>query len=193
LRSQVILVIDAVSATARGITLTLEEQKLLVTAIVIDTVNLDPSKGRCEALDCQVAALLLSSTGLDQHSLFDDCMKGGFQCSCTPSFIVVAKSDTSSLTVAEFLRRDYKQVAVNQRNIGVSALVGASLKDFFAKVVQLFHHFLFLPLNDIPSGSRHRGLRARLDGEGDARCACIDDGFLGADIHAADVCHIHGP
>ena len=63
-----------------------------------------------------------------------------------------AKSDVSSLTVADFLRRDYKQVELYMlsmftepvtrptqvqaglRACGVASVVGISLEDFFAKV-----------------------------------------------------------
>lgn len=74
---------------AAGHVLAAEEAELLLSAILVDTVNLDASKGRCEACDVDMVARLRAI------------------CSTADIFeqTIAAKFDISSLTCAELLRK----------------------------------------------------------------------------------------
>ncbi|KXJ27093.1 Protein prune-like [Exaiptasia diaphana] len=96
---------------------------LLLAAILVDTVNLDPRAGRKTDKDVQVVEQLKKYLKTDV--------------SCEELYLSVSKAkfDTSTLTCMEILRKDFKAVPTNQKShlsIGISS-IGLSLQSFFTK------------------------------------------------------------
>eukprot|EP00050_Salpingoeca_kvevrii_P008798 m.305178 g.305178 ORF g.305178 m.305178 type:complete len:367 (-) comp17592_c0_seq1:130-1230(-) len=106
-------------AKKHAIALTSDEKELLLTTILIDTVNLDASKGRTTDLDKGTCAELAAALpAIDPEVLFQNAIK--------------AKFDLHSLSCAQLLRKDYKERTFGQIKCGVAS-VGISLEDFVAK------------------------------------------------------------
>ncbi|EDQ90582.1 uncharacterized protein MONBRDRAFT_6969 [Monosiga brevicollis MX1] len=102
---------DAVAADATAC-------EMLLSAILIDTVKLDASKGRCLPLDQAVAGALNEVLDWDLNAEFDRLQQ--------------AKADVSHLTVNQLLRKDYKQIDVGRIRIGLPA-VNLALSAFFSR------------------------------------------------------------
>eukprot|EP00055_Hartaetosiga_balthica_P017294 m.114777 g.114777 ORF g.114777 m.114777 type:complete len:595 (-) comp9283_c3_seq1:1698-3482(-) len=92
--------------------------ELLLSAIVVDSVNLDESKGRTFPLDVSAADLLEQWSLSPQQALFDAVMEAKFNC--------------SHLTPSQLLIKDYKQASSGRIAVGIPAIT-LSLQDFFAK------------------------------------------------------------
>ncbi|ORY50897.1 DHH phosphoesterase [Rhizoclosmatium globosum] len=97
--------------------------KLLLAPILLDTVNLDPAMNRVTEKDVEAANLLLriiraEDPAFDSKALFD--------------LLQSAKFDVSSLTCAQFLRKDYKQTKCKKWELGISS-VGIAFSDLIAR------------------------------------------------------------
>ena len=82
-----------------------DEAELLLSAILVDTVNLDLTAGRTTPLDTDMAARLLAlCPGLSQDELYQS--------------VQTAKADLAPLTLAQLLRKDFKSNGV----LGIAAV-----------------------------------------------------------------------
>ncbi|KAI9031350.1 hypothetical protein DFJ74DRAFT_754394 [Hyaloraphidium curvatum] len=88
---------------------------LMLSAILVDTINLDPALGRCFPVDVAAADYLFSLLGVApadrgkwQKDLFD-ALQG-------------AKFDVSGMTTRDLLRKDYKTMPAPQGLIGLSTV-----------------------------------------------------------------------
>eukprot|EP00730_Choanoeca_flexa_P011811 TRINITY_DN2818_c0_g1_i1.p1 TRINITY_DN2818_c0_g1~~TRINITY_DN2818_c0_g1_i1.p1 ORF type:complete len:359 (+),score=80.15 TRINITY_DN2818_c0_g1_i1:56-1132(+) len=88
--------------------------ELLLSAILVDTINLDASKGRCLAQDRQAADMLLRHMGLEQEATFQRVQS--------------AKFDVAHLTMEQLLRKDFKKIQTDSLAIGIPA-IGLSLEE----------------------------------------------------------------
>ncbi|KAJ3021833.1 UNVERIFIED_CONTAM: hypothetical protein HDU68_009434 [Siphonaria sp. JEL0065] len=91
--------------------------KLLLSPILLDTVNLDPASGRVtrqdsDAYDFLMSVILKEDPSFTSNSLFESLQK--------------AKFDTSHLTCMELLRRDYKQTSCGKGVVGRKLELGIS-------------------------------------------------------------------
>ncbi len=82
--------------------------KLLFGPILLDTVNLDPSKGRCTEKDISIASRLLKLGPLSRTKLFEQLME--------------KRSDLSSLNPHDLMIRDVKIWTVNEFHFGISVI-----------------------------------------------------------------------
>jgi len=91
---------------------------LLLSGILVDTVNLDSSKGRCTEPDVAAAKALTALIDIDNTELFQQ--------------LQTAKGDIGTLSAGDLLRKDYKQIEVNGIVVGFASVV-APLATFFQK------------------------------------------------------------
>eukprot|EP00128_Syssomonas_multiformis_P015604 Colp12_sorted_trinity150504_noHs@8783 len=92
---------------------------LLLSTILLDTVNLDPTKGRGTPRDESAAARLLEfCPWIDRNTEF--------------KAISDAKFDQSGLSVDELLRKDYKEEEAKTHKYGIAS-IGVSIHDLLAK------------------------------------------------------------
>lgn len=82
---------------------------LLLSAILIDTVNLSSTAGRCSERDRKMAARLLAITQRDRESFFTDLQQ--------------AQHDLAGLGSEELLRKDYKQWPSPLGSYGISTVL----------------------------------------------------------------------
>jgi exopolyphosphatase len=83
--------------------------KLLLATILLDTVNLDPGAKRVTLKDEKIAGLLLKQTGVQQKALFDK--------------LQFEKSNVSSLTTHDLLRKDYKEWQIGLVKCGIGSVL----------------------------------------------------------------------
>jgi len=84
--------------------------RLLLAAILIDTVNLKPEFGRAQPKDIDTTKKLLPFANIDQTKFFDDLQH--------------AKFDNSQLSANDLLRKDYKEwITDNGIKYGVSSVL----------------------------------------------------------------------
>jgi len=86
---------------------------LLLAPILVDTIGLKPEHGRCFPVDAEAAdhlSQIIKPT--DKHAYFDS----------TFTKLQNAKFDVSALSSDDLLRKDYKQIAVNGHEIGLSSV-----------------------------------------------------------------------
>eukprot|EP00043_Microstomoeca_roanoka_P006951 m.67347 g.67347 ORF g.67347 m.67347 type:complete len:251 (+) comp13631_c0_seq1:411-1163(+) len=93
--------------------------ELLLSAVLIDTVNLDHSKGRTFAEDEHAARLLEPLVSSQRDELF--------------SAVQGAKFDCTHLTTTQLLRKDYKEIRAGHVTIGFPA-IPLSLEDLVCRV-----------------------------------------------------------
>lgn len=82
--------------------------KFLLGPILLDSLNLDPAKGRCLEKDILIASRLLIMTPLIREKVFAELM--------------ARKTDPSGLGVEDLLVRDLKTWTINDLHIGISAI-----------------------------------------------------------------------
>ena len=114
---------------SKGVKLDKDTAKLLLSPVLIDTINLVEKFGKTTPLDQQVAAQLSSLILEDTKENAQQFQDNFFQ----P--IQAAKFDISSLSSYDLFRKDYKEVSVGEAKptkIGVSS-VTMSLADMVAK------------------------------------------------------------
>lgn len=81
---------------------------LLLAAILVDTINLDPSQGRVTAMDISVASRLRKISKENPQKLYQD--------------LQAMKGDVSGLSSAELLRKDYKQWTTANLTYGIASV-----------------------------------------------------------------------
>jgi len=91
---------------------------LLGSAILLDTVNLDPNAGRVTPKDTRVARHLLGTWVPSQNQYFKPLQK--------------AKFNTSGLTTHDLLRKDYKEFEFGSLRFGISSAF-LSIRDWWKK------------------------------------------------------------
>jgi exopolyphosphatase len=82
--------------------------KFLLGPILLDSLNLDPAKGRCREKDTRVASRLLAMSPLIREKVFAELM--------------ARKTDPSGLGVEDLLIRDLKTWSISDLHIGISAI-----------------------------------------------------------------------
>ena len=92
--------------------------KLLLGAILLDTVNLDPEAKRVTPKDEKIVRLLLTHTGVEQKALFDK--------------LQFEKFNLSPLETYDLLRKDYKEWQVGSVKCGIASVL-MSLKAWIEK------------------------------------------------------------
>lgn len=94
--------------------------KLLLGAILVDTVNLEPSAGRATDVDRDVVVRLGKLTDVDQDSLYSQLQN--------------AKFDFSGLSAYDLLRKDFKNAAPTHSGIKAGASsIPETLEDFLKR------------------------------------------------------------
>ena len=82
--------------------------KFLFGPILLDTVNLDPSKGRCREKDVSIASRLLKLGPFSRTKLFEKLME--------------KRSDLSSLAPHDVMIKDFKVWTANEFRFGISVI-----------------------------------------------------------------------
>ncbi|KAJ3143209.1 hypothetical protein HK100_000008 [Physocladia obscura] len=105
----------ATAATAAALLTTVDHAfaKLLISPILLDTVNLDPSFNRVTPTDIAAAQQLV----LAIHKI-----DPAYDPLAHFRLLQLAKFDTSSLSVREMLRKDYKQTSTSGTELGISSV-----------------------------------------------------------------------
>jgi exopolyphosphatase len=96
--------------------------RLLLGPIVLDTVNFDPSAGRCHDKDLQVAGRLRRTVHLFTGRVFDELM--------------TQRADVTGLPTEAFLIRDFKVWLLQDVRIGISS-VPIELRSWFRQAPDL--------------------------------------------------------
>lgn len=119
---------------------------LLLSAVLVDTANLDASVGRATERDAQAATLLCApffGEGADGSEDVGEKEEEAAFCAALFGALTEAKYDQSALGVAELLRKDYKQWdAQGGVRVGIAGF-GVSLQDAAQKVwagARVFEH-----------------------------------------------------
>ena len=99
--------------------------RLLLSTILVDTGNLDPSMGKTEALDLSIARALGDIAEI-QIKEEDNSSSNR---SKLYAELLAAKYNVSGLTTAEHFRKDYKEFAENQNQSSVLVGMSSVLKD----------------------------------------------------------------
>ena len=85
------------------------EAWMLLSAILIDTINHDPTAGRGTLIDAEMSAALSAHAGVtDTNELYHELFK--------------AKQDVDALSADELLRKDFKEYLVAGLKIGIAAV-----------------------------------------------------------------------
>jgi inorganic pyrophosphatase/exopolyphosphatase len=106
--------------------ITKELAVLLLAPILIDTINLEPSRNRVTPTDSAAAQTLLSIAQVDQLEFFNE--------------LQAAKFNDDALSTVDKLRKDYKGGQVGAVKYGISAVL-ASVEQWLAKESQLTQQF----------------------------------------------------
>lgn len=115
--------------------ITREMATLLLAPILIDTINLEPSRNRVTPKDAAAATTLLSISQVNQLEFFNQ--------------LQAAKFNDDALGTVDKLRKDYKGGQVGSYKYGISAVL-ASVEQWLAKEQQLTQQFdSFMKQNDI--------------------------------------------
>lgn len=118
---------------------------LLLAAVLLDTVNLDPKAGRVTDKDRKIAGLLIQAGTVDLSGLYDELLR--------------ARSDVWTLSSNQLLGKDYKEGRAGAVHFGMSSVpllldswkrrdrrLGKAFSGFLAEkeldllVVFLYHH-----------------------------------------------------
>lgn len=99
---------------------------LLLGPILIDTINLEPSRNRVTPKDAAAASVLLSLAQVDQLQFFNQ--------------LQAAKFNDDALGTVDKLRKDYKGGQVGSVKYGISAVL-ASVEQWLAKEAHLTQQF----------------------------------------------------
>ena len=81
---------------------------LLLAAVLLDTVNLDPKAGRVTDKDRKIAGLLIQAGSVDPAGLYDELLR--------------ARSDVGTLSSNQLLGRDYKEGRAGAVHFGMSSV-----------------------------------------------------------------------
>lgn len=106
--------------------ITKEIATLLLAPILIDTINLEPSRNRVTPKDASVASFLLPISQVNQSEFFNQ--------------LQAAKFNDDALGTVDKLRKDYKGGQVGSFKYGISAVL-ASVEQWLAKEQHLTQQF----------------------------------------------------
>jgi hypothetical protein len=95
------------------------EAHMLLSAVLLDTINMNPVSGRGTQLDFDIADKLAAHAGVtNTTSMYDE--------------LFTAKQDVAALTANELLRKDYKEYVAGGLKIGIAS-VPTPLTNLLAK------------------------------------------------------------